>query len=261
MKGNTPVILILCGIIAATGAFVGMNVFGSAGSFSDTEAGFDESVTPEPEEPVEPPWVRPEGPPKVGLQVGHWRVAEVPEELENLKYNTGAYGGGKAEWEVGFVIAEKTKALLEPYGIEVEILPTTVPPGYWADAFVSIHSDGNPNSAVSGYKLASPRRDRSGRAARLAEIIERTYGDATDLPLDPNVTRNMRGYYAFNWRRYEHAIHRMTPGAILETGFLTSPRDRKILIGAPEISAKGLADGIVEFLREDGLLADPIALR
>lgn len=199
-------------------------------------------------------WRRPDGPPRVALQAGHWQASEAPDELENLRAN-GTSGGGKKEWEVNLEIARKAAALIEAAGVAVEILPTTVPPAYYADAFVAIHADGNPNAAVAGYKVAAPRRDLTGQAARLAALVEESYGRATDLELDPNVTRNMRGYYAFNWRRYEHSLHPMTPAMILETGFLTNARDRRIIVSGQERAAEGLAEAVIVFLQEQGLLA------
>lgn len=200
-------------------------------------------------------WKRPEGPAKVALQVGHWKNEEVPEELHKLRGNTGATGGGKTEWEVNYDIAIRTKELLEEQGIIVELLPATVPPQYWADAFVAIHADGSLDPEKSGYKLATPRRDYTGNADELLTSIETTYGNATGLELDPNVTRNMRGYYAFSWWRYEHATHPMTPSVILETGFLSSPSDRQLLIGNPQKSAEGLAEGLTNYLKSQNLLS------
>lgn len=80
-------------------------------------------------------WTRPNVPPRVGLQVGHWKNDEVPDELENLRRNTGASGGGKMEWEVNYALAIEIEKILENEGIEVDIIPTTVPPNYWADVF------------------------------------------------------------------------------------------------------------------------------
>jgi hypothetical protein len=198
-------------------------------------------------------WVRPEGPARVGLQAGHWKNNEFPDELDRLRGNTGASGGGKSEWEVNLAIAQKTADLLKLQGIEVDILPATVPPQYWADVFVSIHADGSTSGSTTGFKAASPRRDFTGNASRLVELIEDSYAEATGLDLDPNVTRNMRGYYAFAWWRYKHAIHPMTTAAILETGFLTSPNDRKIIVNKPQLSAQGLFNGIMKYLELQGL--------
>lgn len=193
-------------------------------------------------------WKRPDGPPKVVLQVGHWKNEEVPDELHKLRGNTGASGGGKTEWEVNYDIATRTKALLEPRGITVELVPATVPPHTWADAFVAIHADGNLDPDKSGYKASTPRRDLTGDADELLSAVETAYEQATGLKKDPNVTRNMRGYYAFSWWRYKHAVHPLTPSIILETGFLSSPADRKLLVDNPQPSAEGLAEGLINYL-------------
>ena len=96
-------------------------------------------------------WKRPDGPAKVGLQVGHWKNDEVPEELKNLRRNGGASGRGLSEWEVNYEIVTRTADILRAEGVVVDVLPTTVPPGYWADAFVAGCSDGGENRAVFGY--------------------------------------------------------------------------------------------------------------
>jgi N-acetylmuramoyl-L-alanine amidase len=194
-----------------------------------------------------PAWRRPDGPVRVALQAGHWKAVEAPAEQARLRTN-GTRGGGKAEWEVNLGIARHTARLLEAAGYEVEILPTTIPPGYWADVFISIHADGNASSTASGYRAAAPRRDRTGRARELAALLTETYGAATGLPHYPLITRRMRGYYAFNSRRYRHALHPMTVGVILETGFLTSPRDRRIIVDAQDRAARGIADAVIRFL-------------
>lgn len=199
-------------------------------------------------------WVRPEGPAKVALQVGHWRNSEFPEELAKLRNNGGASGGGKMEWEVNLEVAETTKRELEKVGVDVEILPATVPARYWADVFVAIHADGSESAGTRGFKFAGPWRDLTGNSKRLVKILEANYQEATGMPIDENVTRNMRGYYAFAWWRYEHAVHPMTTAVIAETGFLTSPVDRKIIVEQPEVVAQGLAEGIVEYLSEQGLM-------
>jgi len=199
-------------------------------------------------------WKRPDGPPKVGLQVGHWKNDELPDELAKLKGSTGSKGGGKSEWEVNLAIAEQTKKLLEEKEVAVDILPATVTQEYWADVFVSIHADGSTEPGKSGFKAASPRRDFSGNANKLLMFIEEEYAQVTNLAKDPNVTRNMRGYYAFAWWRYDHAVHPMTSSVILETGFLTSPSDRRLIVNQPEVAAAGIASGIINFLTNEGLL-------
>lgn len=201
----------------------------------------------EPAAAPAPSWRRPDVPVRVALQAGHWKAAEAPDEQAQLRTN-GTSGGGRAEWEVNLAIAVRAADLLERLGYDVDILPTTIPPGYWADAFISIHADGNPNASVNGYRAAAPRRDRTGRAHELAEVLNEEYGAATGLEHYPLITRRMRSYYAFNSRRYRHALHPMTVGVILETGFLTSPRDRRIIVDAQDRAARGITDAVVRFL-------------
>jgi N-acetylmuramoyl-L-alanine amidase len=196
--------------------------------------------------PTPADWAPPEGPVRIALQAGHWKAHEAPRELSGLRDN-GTSWRGTAEWEANLAIARRAGAMLEERGYEVDILPAVVPPGYRAHLFVSIHADGSNDPRASGYRVASPRRDATGRAARIARLLERSYGEATGLSRIPSVTRRMRNYYAFNFRRYEHALHPMTIGVILETGFLTSASDRRVIIDEPGRAARGIVDAVLAF--------------
>lgn len=192
-------------------------------------------------------WRRPDGPVRIALQAGHWKASEAPDEQSGLRTNGGS-GGGHAEWSVNLEIARRTAALLEDSGYVVDLLPTTIPPGYWADLFIAIHADASTSRSASGYRSAAPRRDATGRAGEFAALLDRTYGEATGLPRYPTITRRMQGYYAFNYRRYEHALHPMTVGVIIETGFLTSPRDRTIIVNSQDRAARGIAAAVMQFV-------------
>lgn len=192
---------------------------------------------------------RPPGPLRVGVQVGHLDNESVPEELEGLTRNgAGATFGQYNERDTVAVIAQLVARELEQAGVVVDILPATVPPGYVADAFVSIHADGNPNQSVRGFKMAGPRRDYSGRSEQLVAALYDSYAQATNLPVDSSISRRMTAYYAFNWPRYEHAVHPYTPAVIVETGFLTNAADRAFLLNRPADAAAGIAGGVLAFL-------------
>jgi hypothetical protein len=200
--------------------------------------------TPLPPTPVyDPP-----GPKRVGLQAGHWRVEEAPPELGRLGH--GASGGGRAEWEVNLELARRAAELLRAAGVEVDILPATLPPRYRAHAFVSIHADGDEAGVLRGYKLARATFSATPEADdRLVASLYQFYGEATGLPRDDlHITRRMTAYYAFNSRRYCHAIAPGVPGAILEAGFLTNQADRQLLIGSPHAAARGIAQGVLRYL-------------
>lgn len=186
--------------------------------------------------------------PRVGLQVGHLRSNELPEELARLRTSTGARWGDVTEAELNQLIVDRVKPLLEAQGVIVDVLPATVPPGYDADAFLAIHADGSRSGAARGWKLATPWRASEASKALLAAVAA-AYGPATGLPEDVGgVTFNMRGYYAFNYRRHEHAIRRTTPAIIVEMGFMTSAADRAVLFNQPDRVARGIADGVLAYL-------------
>lgn len=194
-------------------------------------------------------WQRPTGAKRVALQAGHWKAGEAPEELKKLRLQTGAQVENTTELTVNLQLAEKIKNILERKGILVDVLPTTIPPNYWADVFVALHADGNNNPNVTGYKVAAPAWDLTGQAGQLAETLQIEYGKATSLSQDPNVTEDMTGYYAFKWWRYEHALHPMTTAVIFEAGYLTNSYDREILIKYSDQVAQGIAQGILKFFR------------
>jgi len=250
---NTTAFLISFFLIFGTGFIIfKRSTIGHDSSVSFTEPVFEETeeyvTSAHPRLVGLDQWERPPGPWRVALQAGHWRNAEVPEEQKGLRNNSGASGGGKAEWEINLALAEEVKLLLEEYGYAVDVLPTTIPPNYWADVFIAIHADGNLDPSVRGFKVAAPRRDYSGQSSLLAQYLYDAYEDATDLPRDPNVTRAMRGYYAFNWRRYDHSVHPLTPAVILEVGFLTSPQDRQIIVQNQTRAAQGIANAVFRFI-------------
>jgi hypothetical protein len=199
--------------------------------------------------PSVPVW-NPPGPKRVGLQAGHWQHALAPDELADLRTNPGAYGGGKWEWEVNLDIARRTAEYLRAAGVEVDILPTTIPVRYRAHAFVTIHADGDLSGTLTGYKVAGPGFSATPEAdAVLVAALNSEYGPATGLSRQDNqISRRMTGYYAFNARRYQHAVAPGVPQAIIETGFMTSASDRRLLIGDPDRAARGIANGILRFL-------------
>lgn len=186
--------------------------------------------------------------PLVGLQIGHWQHREAPDELAGLRGNTGAIFGSYTELELMLEVGERVATLLRNAGIDVDILPVTIPPGYEADAFITLHADGNTNTSVRGFKIAGPRIDYSGYATALVDALRIAYRASTELPEDPQITRRMSSYYAFNWARYEHAVHPYTPSAIVETGFVSNVADRTFLIAETDRVANGIATGIQAFL-------------
>ncbi len=187
---------------------------------------------------------------RVGIQAGHWKIDELPPEQVRLRGDTGAQWGALTEAQVNLAIARQVAVQLEQAGIIVDLLPATVPPGYDADAFVAIHADDGGGSPEAGWKIASPWRS-SEASRRLRDSVASAYALTTGLPLDRyGVSYNMRGYYAFSWTRFFHAVAPSTPSAIIETGFLTSAADRRIIVEDPDRAARGISLGIIMFLAQ-----------
>lgn len=180
--------------------------------------------------------------------MGHLRSNELPDELARLRNSTGTRWGDVTEADLNLDIVNRIKPLLEAQGVVVDVIPATVPIAYDADAFVAIHADGSASAAARGWKLATPWRTSEASRA-LMNAVAAAYGPATGLPEDVGgVTVNMKGYYAFNYRRHQHAIARTTPAIIVEMGFMTNAADRSVLFGQPDRVARGIADGIMAYL-------------
>ena len=195
------------------------------------------------------PKLDPNGPRRVGIQIGHWQTTEVPKEYgTRIQTQTGTSWGAYTEVDVTSEIADRIAALLTAQGIRVDILPTTVPEGYLADAFVSLHCDGDGVGELSGFKLAHGNR-RGAYEDKLMKAITDSYAKATGLPYDAqHVSRGMTGYYGFNWSRFLHAASPFTPATIIELGFLSNDDDRELLVDHPDVVASGVVNGILAFL-------------
>jgi len=173
---------------------------------------------------------------QVGLVAGHWQSdsgAVCPDGLQEV--------------DVNLAVARRVAALLREEGYRVEVLPEYAPKltGYRAVAFVAIHAD-SCLAELSGYKVAyHADADPLGPAARLAAALTRTYGEETGLSPHLNtITDDMRRYHALG------KIAPDTPGVIIECGFLGGDRD--LLTLAQERVARGIANGVLGFLRAEG---------
>ncbi len=197
--------------------------------------------------PAAPLW-NPPGARRVGLQAGHWLTEQVPPELRGL--DQGSSGGGKAEWQVNLDLAQRTAARLEEAGVQADVLPATVPVSYRANAFLAIHADGDTSGSLHGFKVARPGFSSvPDYDDRFVDALNAAYAADTGMPRDDeHISRRMTYYYAFNSRRYCHAVAPGVPQAIIETGFLTSAVDRQLLLGDPDTAARGIADGVLAFL-------------
>jgi N-acetylmuramoyl-L-alanine amidase len=168
--------------------------------------------------------------------------------MERLRDQTGTAWDDVREVDIDLDIAQRVVAILDRQGIIAELLQVNVPPGYLADAVVALHADSDGVGDRSGYKLAHSARRTPAEEALLSSI-DSAYGMATGLDYDDaGISAAMRGYYLFNWTRYQHALSPYTPGVILEMGYVSSADDRRLMLDDPDRVAAGIAKGITDFL-------------
>lgn len=193
----------------------------------------------------------PTGARRIGIQVGHWMTDEVPAELgTRITFQFGTNWAGIDEVDVNMDIAQRMKVQLTARGYLVDIIPTTIPPGYLADVFISLHADGDETEQKSGFKIAHGSR-RGPYEDRLVSFLRDEYGKTTGLEWDAvGISRNMLGYYGFNWGRYQHAAAAHTPAVILEMGFLSNGHDRDLMVNKADGVATAIVNGIQRFLDE-----------
>ncbi|HYK97703.1 MAG TPA: N-acetylmuramoyl-L-alanine amidase [Candidatus Acidoferrales bacterium] len=192
----------------------------------------------------------PQGPRRVGIQVGHWKTDQVPPELYKLVGATGAIWNDVREVDINMDIANRVSAILTKAGVVVDLLPTTVPEGYVADAFLALHTDSDGIGELSGFKMADGPL-RGPFEDRLLKDVRDAYAKATGMDYDAaHVGVDMRYYYAFNWARFLHATSAHTPAAILEMGYVSSDDDRAILTQQPDSVAAAIASGLLKFLAD-----------
>ncbi len=191
--------------------------------------------------------------PLVGIQVGHWQTEDRPDELAHLRNSYGVTYEDRSEVQINYQVASQVRLFLEAGGVTVDLIPATVPPGYAADAFVSIHADGGypaDEHIRHGWKMAAPFL-ASPASLHLLSAVSHEYRQGVALPEDDeNITDRMRFYHAFNYYRYTHAIAPTTPAIIIEMGYLTHPVDRAVLLEQPDALAQAIANGILRYVRE-----------
>jgi N-acetylmuramoyl-L-alanine amidase len=194
----------------------------------------------QPAQPSVVPTLKASSRPRIGIVAGHWGN------------DSGAVcKDGLTEMEVNLRIATLVQQYLTSAGYNVDLLHEKDArlALYEAAALVSIHNDSCDyiNDDASGFKVAAAVSTLyPEKALRLTDCMTSRYKEDTKLPFHANsITRDMTEYHAFT------EINSNTPAAIIETGFLNL--DRQILTGQPEKIARGVADGILCYVRNESV--------
>jgi N-acetylmuramoyl-L-alanine amidase len=189
------------------------------------------------------------------LDPGHGTAPEVAVEREPIAPGSSTTkvkdaGGAPGEGPVVLAIAKRTRALLLARGYRVVMTRTRDAyrggnvqraqfcNRHGAALMLRIHADGSGDASRSGAAtLYPPGRPASLRAARVVqrELVRATGAHDLGLVARTDLT-------GFNWAR--------VPVVLVETGFMTNPRERALLRSAAYRLriARGLAEGVVAFV-------------
>ncbi|MBM3144792.1 MAG: N-acetylmuramoyl-L-alanine amidase [Chloroflexi bacterium] len=190
------------------------------------------------------PTATPRPKPSIGIVVGHWGDnkdpgAVCPDGLTELSINQ----------EVATLLQQRLIAA----GFGVDMLKEFDEnlAGYQALALISIHADSCTyiNDAATGFKVAESRYNpRPERTARMVACLRNRYAKATGLSEHQSITADMTDYHAFD------EISEETPAVIIEIGFMNL--DRQILTQNQALIAKGIADGVLCYTRNESITND-----
>ena len=157
------------------------------------------------------------------------------------------------EETINFAVSTRVVANLEALNFTVDMLDEFDPRlvDYRADALVSIHANSciDYGEVVSGYIVSkADARPDTGNDVFLRECIALNY--AANIPLERsyNETEDMVNNHA--WRK----IHPLTPGVILEMGFMLA--DQEILTTQHDLLAHAITMGILCYIENAGPYAN-----
>jgi N-acetylmuramoyl-L-alanine amidase len=204
----------------------------------------------------------------VCIDPGHQKNADLSLEpiapgssrkKERCRGGTKGINSGISEYEINLKIGLKLKRELEQRGVKVVMTRESndvqisnqeraeVANKAKADIFVRLHFNGSASTRERGFLILIPSKSGVTKAiypkSREAAIsIKDSYQRFTALPFQGIYERS--DITGFNWSE--------VPSVLVELAYLTSPVDEELVLkeGFQEKMAKGLAEGILDFLKK-----------
>ena len=168
--------------------------------------------------------------------------------------NTGAVGNGLREQDISYEVGRRLAALLRRSGnYEVRLSRPTPQTqlgtsntsslrarvddanAWGADYFISIHTNGSTDPSARGVEAYAYSRD--SRAFRLGDDIVDSLVAATGFPRRGMFVRP--GLYVLRKTNM--------PATLVEIGFISNPGEAAVMRDNPDLFARGIYNGIVEF--------------
>ena len=169
--------------------------------------------------------------------------------------NAGAEGNGLREQTITYRIGQELATLLRQNSdFEVRLsrpTPTTAlgtsnstslqarvndANSWGADYFISLHTNASDNSSATGVEAFA--YSRPSRAFSLGEDIVENLSETTGLRNRGMKTRP--GLYVLR--------RTAMPAVLVEMGFISNPSDAALMNNNPELFARGIYNGIVEYV-------------
>jgi len=243
-KSKSPAVLQTTLLVAAVIATL-FTAWTPVGLFSgDISAKMAFLLTPQPAAATAEAGSTPRPQIRIGIVSGHWGN------------DSGAVcPDGTTEADVNLRIATLVQQKLGALGFQTDLLQEFDPrlQNYAAAVLVSIHNDScEPvNTEATGFKVAAAKESHDlNRASRLTACLTDRYQRTTGLPFHAgSITNDMTDYHAFS------EISPDTTAAIIETGFLYN--DYTILTQQPDLVATGVVNGILCFVNNENVQANP----
>ncbi|MBP3375394.1 MAG: N-acetylmuramoyl-L-alanine amidase [Clostridia bacterium] len=169
-------------------------------------------------------------------------------------FNTGAEGNGLREQDVTYEVGRRLATLLRQSGNWEVRLSRNTPDevlgssnasslrtrvneanSWGADYFISVHTNGSTDPSARGVEAYA--YSRPSRAFNLGEDIVDSLVEATGFP--------KRGMFV---RPGLYVLKRTSmPAVLVEIGFISNPTEAAVMRDNPELFARGIYNGIVEY--------------
>lgn len=203
-----------------------------------------------------------------GFEAARPTAVQTPQWLRRIGIISGHHGLGRAlnrdpgavcydeydqpyleEETINFAVSTRVVANLDALNFSVDLLDEFDPRlvDYRADALVSIHANSciDFGELVTGFIVSkSDARPDVGADVFLRECIALNYAGNIPLERSYNETEDMINNHA--WRK----IHPLTPGVILEMGFMLA--DQEILTTQHDLIAHAITMGILCYIENAG---------
>ena len=167
--------------------------------------------------------------------------------------NSGAEGNGYREQDLVYTIGVLTANILRSRGFDVRLsrpTPTTQLGTSNSSSLAARVNDANSwgaNIFISLHANASENASASGQEAFVYSTSSAAYPLAEDILKQLNLSTGLRNR-GVTVRTNLYVLRRTAmPATLVELGFITNASDANLMANSPELFARGVANGVLEY--------------